>query len=146
MGIALLVFALCLLGVVIASGVELGAVQLSLDSHLPQQLTVGALVVQLIAKMVYPLVSPETSRRIKTKILEGQLISKAETKLDGKMAELADDIAEKMSENAKDNLLLSIGHTSGKQTIRPLQVGSAVVTKSADAEVIEGSEGDNFLE
>jgi len=145
MGIAVFVFALCLLGVIIMNMVELGAMQLALDSHLPNQLTVGALIIQLIAKLVFPLVSPETARKIRTKILEGQLISRAETMLDSKMALVADDIAEKMSDVARDNLLLSIGHATTQQKIQPLQMGSAV-TPSADAEVIEGSEGGNFLE
>lgn len=120
MAISVLVFGLCLTGVIIANGVELGAFELSLDSHLPQQLTVGALIVQLIAKLVYPLVSPETSRKISTKILEGQLIRKAEEKLGDKMALVADDIAEKMSTIAQENLLLSIGHSAKQQVITPI--------------------------
>ena len=141
MGIALTVFALCLTGVVIANMVELGAVQLSLDSRLPQQLTVGALIVQLVAKMINPLVSPETARKIKTKILEGQLISKAESMLDAKMSLVADEIAEKMSDSARDTLLLSIGHTTSKEKLTTLPTQKTVT----DA-VIEGQTGDNFLE
>ena len=143
MAISLLVFGLCLLGVIVANTVELGAYELALDSHLPQQLTVGALIIQLVAKLVSPLVSPETARKIKTKILEGQLIAKAETMLDGKMSLVADDIANKMSDNARDTLLLSLGHTTG-QKIQPI-APTATVTPEKNA-VIEGETGDNFLE
>ncbi len=137
MSIALLVFALCLLGVVVANAVELGAYELTLGSRLPQQLTVGALIVQLVAKLVFPLVSPETARRIKTRILEGRLLVQAETMLDSKMNLLSDDIAEKMSDNARDNLLLSLGHTTGNKV-------QQIATVSND--VIEGQVGGDFLE
>ena len=145
MSISLLVFALCLLGVIVANAVELGAYQLSLDSHLPNQLTVGALIVQLVAKLVFPLVSPETARKIKTKILEGQLMSRAETMLDSKMNLVSDDIAEKMSDNARDNLLLSLGHTTGHK-VQPIAPTVATVAVTEKNDVIEGQTGDNFLE
>lgn len=147
MAVSLIVFALCLLAVGIANAIELGAIKLSLDSALPNQLIAVATLIHLIAKMVYPLVSPDTFQRIKTRVLEGKLMQKASVMLDGKMDNLADDIAEKMSDNARDALLLSIGHTSG-QKIQPTQpsqtskqVASPVATQSA--EIVDG---DNFLE
>ena len=147
MSIALIVFGLCLLAVGLANAIELGAIKLSLDSALPNQLIAVATLVHLVAKMVYPLVSPDTFQRIKTRILEGKLMQKANVMLDDKMDNLAEDIANKMSDNARDALLLSIGHTSG-QKIQPIQpsqtskqVASPVATQSA--EIIEGGD---FLE
>ena len=145
MAISLLVFALCLLGVIVANAVELGAYELALGSHLPQQLTVGALIVQLVAKLIFPLVSPETARKIKTRILEGQLMARAETMLDSKMNLVSDDFAKKMSDNARDNLLLSLGHTTG-QKIQPVATAPAVTSKENVIEGETGKPGDNFLE
>lgn len=142
MSISLIVFILCLVGVIIANGIELGAIRLSLDSTLPNQLIVVCVIVHLIAKVTFPLVSPETSQKISNKVLEGKILAKAQTMLDDKMNLVADDIANKIAENAKDNLLLSIGHTTG-QKVQP--VANAITSK--ENHVIEGeTTGDNFLE
>lgn len=155
MAISLIVFILCLVGVIVANAIELGAVTLSLDSHLPNQLIVIAVIVHLIAKVTFPLVSPETSQKIGTKVLEGRILTKAQTMLDDKMAVVADDIANKMAETAKDALLLSIGYSDSAKSIRSLQpLPAAAVARgdgSADAEIVdaseskEGQKGEGFL-
>ena len=146
MAISAVVFTLCLTGVVIANMVELGAYQLTLDSHLPQQLTVGALIVQLVSKLVFPLVSPETARKIRTKILEGQLIAKSETKLDGKMALVSDEIAERLSDIARDNLLLSLGHTTTTKTSKEKAFTELPTKATNTTDAMEVENGGNFLE
>ncbi len=141
MAVSLIVFALCLLAVGAANMIELGAIELGVDSHLPNQLIVGATLIHLTAKMIYPLISPETARAIKTKILEGKLIDKADSMLDSKMSELAEPIAEKIAENAKTALLLSIGYSESTATIQPVPTRQAAAAQSG--EVIEGGD---FLE
>ena len=125
MAVSLIVFALCLLAVGAANMIELGAITLGVDSHLPNQLIVGATLIHLTAKMIYPLISPETARAIKTKILEGKLIDKADSMLDSKMSELAEPIAEKMAENAKNALLLSIGYSGTPAALQSVQISTA---------------------
>ncbi len=144
MAVSLIVFALCLIAVGAANMIELGAITLGVDSHLPNQLIVGATLIHLTAKMIYPLISPETARAIKTKILEGKLIDKADTMLDSKMGALAEPIAERMAESAKNALLLSIGYSDSTTMIQPAQIGTAQNEKK-EAKKEGAIEGD-FLE
>ena len=121
MAISLLVFILCMVAVALANAIELGAYRIEVGSVLPNQLIAIATLIHLVAKMVYPLVSPETAQAIKTRVLEGKLIDKASVMLDSKIDNLADEIANRMSDNARDTVLLSFGHTHAPHALQAPQ-------------------------
>lgn len=102
MGIALLMFMVCLLLVTGATALNLGAVEETfLGSDTPAKIITIAALIQLAAKLVYPLVGPERYRQITEKAQEGKILRETHRRFEHKI----DDIARELSNELADEWL-----------------------------------------
>ena len=94
-----LMFVFSMLLVMAATGLHLGAFDPQLlGRETPAKLITVAVIINVVAKMVMPLVSPDMMRSIYEKVSEGMIMQKTFTQLtskaDGIAAELSDSIAD----------------------------------------------------
>ena len=106
MAIAGLMFVVGLLLVTVAVALHLGAIEVAiLGPHTPARIVIIAALLNLTAKLVYPLVHPDTYDTITDRAQTGKVVAKAqklfETKIDGIANDLADDMAELRKEQAR---------------------------------------------
>lgn len=98
MAISGIMFAVSLVFVITAVALHLGAVDAAfLGEHTPARVIVIAVLLNLIAKLVFPLVHPDVAETINDRAQEGKLLGMAEkiynTKMDDDARELADEMA-----------------------------------------------------
>lgn len=99
MAISGIMFSVSLLFVTAAVALHLGAINIDfLGPATPARVIVIAALLNLVAKLVYPLVHPDMAEEINDRAQEGKLLKQAEQlynkKVDDLAAELADDMAE----------------------------------------------------
>lgn len=95
MALSLMVFVTCLVFVVLATALKLGAVTDSvLGASTPAKIITAAAVVQLAAKLVFPLLHPEVSHAIKERSQEGKIIAASDKKFEEKVDSIANTYAD----------------------------------------------------
>lgn len=109
MAISLLMFVVSMAFVITAVALHLGAVDPTfLGSQTPARIIVLAVLLNLVAKLVYPLVHPDVSEVINDRAQEGKLLGMAEkiynTKMDDDARELADELAAIRKDRARAKL------------------------------------------
>lgn len=129
MAISLIVFITCLALVVIATALKLGAVNPTfLGEHTPEVVITVAALIQLAAKMFFPLVGPETMRGIMEHAMEGVLLAKTFQRFQHHIDEIAAGEADDMAIDWKETMRSGFGDkyrtdrrqlTSGNRTALP---------------------------
>jgi len=109
MAISGLMFIFSLVMVVAAVALHLGAIAPGfLGSQTPARIIILAVLANLIAKLVFPLVHPDVSETINDRAQEGRLLGMAEkiynTKMDDDAHQLADELAAIRKERARAKL------------------------------------------
>lgn len=109
MAISLLMFVVSMAFVITAVALHLGAVDATfLGSQTPARIIVLAVLLNLVAKLLYPLVHPDVAETINDRAQEGKLLSMAEkiynTKMDDDARELADELAAIRKDRARAKL------------------------------------------
>lgn len=103
MAISLLMFILCLLLVTTAVALHLGAVDPTfLGAETPARIIIGAVLLNLIAKLIYPLVAPETFTKITERAHEGKILNQTYAKFNVKIDDISDEVADEMAEEWKE--------------------------------------------
>lgn len=109
MALSLLVFLACLLFVTMATALKLGAVSSDvMGTDTPAKIITAAAVIQLAAKLFFPLIHPDVWRTIKDKVQEGKLINNAEGRFEKRADAVADRVAEEMAEEWERRLIVKI--------------------------------------
>ena len=99
MALSLLVFLACLLFVVTATALKLGAVDATiLGIGTPAKLITAAAVIQLTAKLLFPLFHPDVMDAIMERVREGKILDAASKKFDKRVDGIADDYTDMMVE------------------------------------------------
>lgn len=99
MAISGLMFLFSLVLVGTAVGLHLGAMDATfLGAETPARIIVIAALVNLFAKLVYPLVHPDLWEEINDRAQEGKILNKAEKLFNKKVDDLAADLADEMAE------------------------------------------------
>lgn len=109
MAISILMFIVSMMFVITAVALHLGAVDATfLGAQTPARIIVLAVLLNLIAKLVFPLVHPDVAEIINDRAQEGKLLGMAEkiynTKMDDDARELADELAAIRKERARAKL------------------------------------------
>ena len=98
MALSFLVFLACLTFVVLATALKLGAVDAAvLGVNTPAKIITAAAVIQLTAKLFFPIFHPETMREITARSQEGRILSTAQDKFERRIDRIADDVADGMA-------------------------------------------------
>ena len=99
MSLSLLVFLACLVFVVTATALKLGAVDAAiLGVSTPAKLITAAAVIQLTAKLLFPLLHPDVVDAINERVREGKILDAASKKFDKRVDGIADDYTDMMVE------------------------------------------------
>ncbi len=99
MALSFLVFIACLTFVVMATALKLGAVDAAvLGVNTPAKIITAAAVIQLTAKLFFPIFHPETMRIIGERVQEGKILSTANDKFEKRIDGIARDVADGMVE------------------------------------------------
>ena len=99
MALSFLVFIACLTFVVMATALKLGAVDAAvLGVNTPAKIITAAAVIQLAAKLFFPIFHPETMRIIGERVQEGKILSTANDKFEKRIDGIARDVADGMVE------------------------------------------------
>ena len=125
MGLSLLMFIICLLLVTGATALKLGAVDDFLGSSTPAKIITVAALLQLAAKLSYPLLEPEKHRHIVEKAQEGRLLRQTDKKFEGKIDEIADGLSDDLADVWTSRLRLRM-ETRWLQRMNPVIEGDAV--------------------
>ena len=97
MALSLLVFVACLMFVVIATALKLGAVDAALlGVNTAAKIITAAAVIQLAAKLIFPLLHPDVMSLIKERVQDGKITSVANSKFDAQIDRIADEYADAM--------------------------------------------------
>lgn len=103
MAISLLMFVVSLLLVTTAVALHLGAVDATfLGAQTPARIIILATLLNLIAKLIYPLVSPDTFTKITERAHEGKMLSQTYAKFNTKIDDITDEVSDEMAEEWKD--------------------------------------------
>lgn len=106
MALSLLVFIACLTFVIMATALKLGAVEESLlGANTAAKLITAAAVIQLTAKLLFPLLHPDVVDAINERVKEGKILQVADKKFDKRVDGIADQYADAMVEEKTDRLL-----------------------------------------
>ena len=108
MGLSLLMFIICLLLVTGATALKLGAVDDFLGSSTPAKIITVAALLQLAAKLSYPLLEPEKHRHIVEKAQEGRLLRQTDKKFEGKIDEIADGLSDDLADVWAERLRMNM--------------------------------------
>jgi hypothetical protein len=99
MALSLLVFLACLTFVIMATALQLGAVGADvLGQNTPAKIITAAAVIQLTAKLFFPLFHPDTFQAIKERVQEGKIQKAAQDKFDKRIDGIAGEISDGMVE------------------------------------------------
>ncbi len=99
MSLSLLVFLACLVFVITATALKLGAVDAAiLGASTPAKLITAAAVIQLTAKLLFPLLHPDVVDAINERVREGKILDAASKKFDKRVDGIADDYTDMMVE------------------------------------------------
>ena len=103
MAISLLMFVVSLILVTTAVALHLGAVDATfLGEQTPARIIIIATLLNLIAKLVYPLVSPDTFTKITERAHEGKILNQTYAKFNTKVDDITDEVSNEMAEEWKD--------------------------------------------
>ena len=99
MALSFLVFLACLTFVVMATALKLGAVDAAvLGVNTPAKIITAAAVIQLAAKLFFPILHPETMRVIGERVQEGKILNAANDKFEKRVDGIAREVADGMVE------------------------------------------------
>ena len=136
MALSFLVFIACLTFVIMATALKLGAVDAAvLGVNTPAKIITAAAVIQLAAKLFFPILHPETMRIISERVQEGKILSTASDKFEKRIDGIARDVADGMVEEWTARLTTNFNTKYGtRYTLadRPLPV---VIEGQASEEV-----------
>lgn len=134
MALSLLVFLACLTFVVMATALKLGAVDATvLGANTAAKLITAAAVIQLAAKLLFPLLHPDVMEAINERVKEGKILEAADKKFDKRVDGIADQYTDAMVEEKTARLLTRFNtkyHTSFQ-----LPDGAAVVVEGQAVDV-----------
>jgi len=103
MAISLLMFVVSLLLVTMAVALHLGAVDPTfLGSETPARIIIVAVLLNLIAKLIYPLVHPDVFTAITERAHEGKILNETYRKFNTKIDDITDEVSDEMAEEWKD--------------------------------------------
>lgn len=126
MAISLIMFVVCLLLVTSATALNLGAVEETiLGSDTPAKIITIAALLQLAAKLIYPLVEPERFRLIMEKAQEGKILAATHRRFEDKIDEIAEELSNELADEWLERSRLNIGTkwrrqiTAGKSNPTP---------------------------
>jgi len=106
MALSLLVFLACLTFVIMATALKLGAVGADiLGVNTPAKIITAAAVIQLTAKLFFPLFHPTTLQAIKERVQDGKILGIADEKFDKRVDGIAADYADAMVEERTARLM-----------------------------------------
>jgi len=106
MALSLLMFLACLTFVILATSLKLGAVDAEvLGVNTPAKIIAAAALIQLAAKLFFPLFHPDVLQAIKERVQEGKILKAADDKFDKRIDGIAAEYAEAMVEERTVNLL-----------------------------------------
>jgi hypothetical protein len=136
MALSFLVFLACLTFVVMATALQLGAVGAdALGANTPAKIITAAAVIQLTAKLFFPILHPETMDAINRRVQDGKIISSADKKFDKRIDGIADELSDAMVEERTARFItaLNIKHQTQYQLTgqqpRPVPVHVAAPTR-----------------
>lgn len=116
MALSLMVFVTCLVFVVMATALKLGAITDSvLGASTPAKIITAAAVVQLAAKLIFPLLHPEVAHAIKERAQEGKIIAASDKKFEAKVDGIADTYADARADVQIARLLTNLNTKHGTQ-------------------------------
>ncbi len=97
MALSLMVFLACFVFVGIATALKLGAVDAAvLGEHTPAKIITAAAVIQLAAKLFFPLLHPDVTHAIKERVQDGKIMNLGNNKFDARIDGIADEYADAM--------------------------------------------------
>lgn len=103
MAISLLMFVVSLLLVTTAVALHLGAVDATfLGPATPSRIIILATLLNLIAKLVYPLVHPSVFTVVTERAHEGKILNETYRKFNTKIDEITNDLSDEMAEEWKE--------------------------------------------
>jgi len=103
MAISFLMFVVGLVMVTAAVALHLGAVDPTfLGTETPARIIIIATLLNLIAKLAYPLVHPEVFTVITERAHEGKILNRTYARFETKIEDIADDVSDAMAEQWKE--------------------------------------------
>ena len=103
MAIALLMFVVSLALVTTAVALHLGAVDATfLGAETPARIIIIATLLNLTAKLVYPLVHPDTFTKVTERAHEGKILNQTYAKFNLKIGDISDELADEMAQQWTD--------------------------------------------
>lgn len=152
MAISLGMFLVGLVLVTAAVALHLGAVDPTfLGEATPSRIVIIATLLNLAAKLAYPLVHPDVFTEVTERAHEGKIINRTYARFETKIDDIADDLADVMAEQWKDRTRAKVLSTwSGSlnkyqeqpvEAMRPVTVSQAQPVKVS----VNGSNGDRPL-
>jgi hypothetical protein len=141
MALSLLVFLACLAFVVMATALQLGAVGAEvLGANTPAKIITAAAVIQLAAKLFFPLLHPDMMALIMDRVQDGKITMSAHNKFEKRVDGIAAEISDVMVEERTARLISKMNlkhHTQYQLGDRPATVidgqATEVVPASAHA-------------
>ena len=128
MSLSLLVFLACLLFVVTATALKLGAVgEEVLGASTPAKLITAAAVIQLTAKLLFPLLHPDVVDAINERVREGKILDAASKKFDKRVDGIADDYTDMMVEEKTARMMTRFNTKYNTQYQLPGRVEPVVI-------------------
>jgi hypothetical protein len=99
MGISIIMFVVGLLLVTAAVALHLGAVDIEfLGDNTPARIIIVAVLLNLIAKLIYPLVAPAVFTVITERAHEGKILAGTYKKFEAKINDITDEVSDEMAE------------------------------------------------
>lgn len=128
MAISFLMFVLGLVLVTMAVALHLGAVDVTfLGPETPARIVILATVINLIAKLAFPLVHPDVFTVITERAHEGKILNRTYARFETKIEDIAEDLSDDMAEQWKERTRGRILTTwQGSLNKRGLPAGQAV--------------------
>lgn len=131
LAISAIMFGLGLVLVTTAVSLHLGAISAEfLGTETPARIMVIAAILNLVAKLIFPLVHPDTFDQVTDRAAEGKIIAKAQKlfngKIDGIAEALADEMAELRTETARakiyENFTTALNRRGPKRLTTPAEL------------------------
>jgi hypothetical protein len=146
MALSFLVFLACLTFVIMATALQLGAVGAdALGENTPAKIITAAAVIQLTAKLFFPILHPDTMNAIIERVQDGKITSAANKKFDKAIDGIADGLADEMVTERTNRFVTALNtkyqtqyQLSSAPTPRPVHVASSAPVRPSLTDKILG--------
>lgn len=144
MAISALMFLVGLALVTTAVALHLGAVDASfMGAETPARIIIIAVLLNLIAKLVYPLVHPDTFTRVTERAHEGKILAGTYKKFETKIGDITDETSNDMAELWKERTRARIMENWQGSLNKRLPDGSSALVEKTPAHSANGSRPTN---